>query len=106
MNNKMKIKKGDNVIVLAGKDKGKTGQVIKAMPTDRKLVVSGVNEVKKHTKPTRTSEGGIVVKSMPIHVSNVAFYDEKNKKASRVGYKVLKDGTKKRLVKTSGEVIE
>lgn len=101
----MKIKKGDTVVILAGKSKGKTGQVIKAIPTDMKVVVAGCNTVKCHRKPTQESPGGIVEKEMPIHVSNVALIDPKTKKATRVGYKVEKDGTKKRIAKRSGSEV-
>jgi large subunit ribosomal protein L24 len=103
--NKMKIRKGDKVIVTTGKDKGKVGQVLRAIPKDLKLVVAGINTVKKHTKPSRTSDGGIVLKEMPIHVSNVAHVDPKSGKATKVGFKVLKDGTKARVAKKSGEII-
>ncbi len=103
--NKMKLKKGDTVLVIAGKDKGKTGEIIKSFPQESKVLVSGVNEVKKHQKPSRASEGGIVVKSMPIHISNVSFYDKKAEKASRVGYKTLDNGEKKRFAKKTGEII-
>lgn len=102
MNNKMKIKKGDKVIILTGKSKGKTGEVIKAMPKDLKVIVSGCNMVKKHQRPTQEGPGGIIEKEMPIHVSNVALVDPKTNKATRVGYKVEKDGTKKRVAKRSG----
>ena len=99
---KMKIKKGDTVIVLTGKSKGKTGQVLKAMPKDDKVIVAGCNTVKKHQKPTQEGPGGIFEKEMPIHVSNVALIDPKSSKPTRVGYKIEKDGTKKRIAKRSG----
>lgn len=102
---KMKIRKGDQVIVTTGKDKGKTGKVLRALPKDMKVVVAGVNTVKRHTKPSRTSDGGVVVKEMPIHVSNVAHMDPKSGKATKVGIKILKDGTKARVAKKSGEMI-
>ena len=102
---KMKIRKGDQVIVTAGKDKGKTGTVLRAMPQDRKVLVAGINTVKKHTKPSRDSDGGILVKEMPIHVSNVAHVDPKSGKATKVGIKILKDGAKARVAKKSGEMI-
>ena len=101
----MKIKKGDQVIVITGRDKGKTGEVTKAMPKDSKVVVSGINLVKRHTKPTQENAGGIISKEMPIHVSNVALIDPKSGKATRVGIKVEKDGSKVRVAKKSGEVI-
>ncbi|MCT4574716.1 MAG: 50S ribosomal protein L24 [Alphaproteobacteria bacterium] len=101
-----KIKKGDNVIVLSGKDKGKTGEVVKSLPKDNKVIVAGVNMVKKHVKPSPMSAGGIVEKEMAIDVSNVAIIDPKTKKPTRVGFKVLKDGKKVRFAKKSGEVID
>ena len=100
----MKIKKGDQVIVITGRDKGKTGEVIQAMPKDSKVVVRGINVVKRHTKPTQENAGGIVSKEQPIHVSNVALIDPKSGKATRVGIKV-ENGQKVRVAKKSGEVI-
>ncbi len=100
----MKIKKGDQVIVITGRDKGKTGEVIKAMPKDNKVVVQGINMVKRHTRPTQESTGGIISKESPIHVSNVALIDPKSGKATRVGFKV-ENGQKVRVAKRSGEVI-
>lgn len=105
MNKKFKLKRGDKVIVVAGKDKGKTGDIVKVLPLLDKVVVSGVNAVKKHTKPSKTSQGGIVSKNMPLHISNVAFLDAKTNKASRVGYKILENGEKKRVAKRSGEIV-
>ena len=103
---KMKIKKGDQVIVNTGKDKGKKGEVLKTMPDKSRVIVQGVNVVKKHTKPTQTSAGGIVEKELSIHVSNVAVADPKEDKPTRVGYKTLKDGKKVRVAKRSGETID
>ena len=100
----MKIKKGDQVIVITGRDKGKTGEVIQAMPKDSKVLVRGINLVKRHTKPTQENAGGIVSKEKPIHVSNVALIDPKSGKATRVGIKLDK-GQKVRIAKKSGEVI-
>ncbi len=100
----MKIKKGDQVIVITGRDKGKTGEVIKAMPKENKVVVQGINMVKRHTRPTQESAGGIISKESPIHVSNVALIDPKSGKATRVGFKV-ENGQKVRVAKRSGEVI-
>lgn len=100
----MKIKKGDQVIVITGRDKGKTGEVIKSMPKENKVIVQGINLVKRHTKPTQESAGGIVSKEAPIHVSNVALIDPKDGKATRVGFKV-ENGQKVRVSKRSGEVI-
>lgn len=103
--NKLKIKKGDQVVVLTGRDKGAKGEVIKVLPDVRRVVVQGVNLVTKHQKPTQVSPGGIQKKELPIHVSNVAFADPKSGEATRVGYKVLKDGKKVRVAKKSGETI-
>lgn len=100
----MRIKKGDQVIVITGRDKGKTGEVIKSMPKENKVIVQGINLVKRHTKPTQESAGGIVTKEAPIHVSNVALIDPKSGKATRVGFKI-ENGQKVRVAKRSGEVI-
>jgi len=102
---KFKLKKGDKAIVIAGKDKGKIGEILQVFPRNERVMVVGVGEVKKHTKPSKTGGGGIVKKNMPIHISNVAFYDEKSKKMSKVGYKILDTGEKKRTMKTSKEII-
>ena len=102
---KMKIKKGDKVIVIAGDDKGKTGEVLKAMPKLGKVIVQGVNLVKRHTKPSQTSAGGIITKEAPINVSNVAIVDPKTGKATKVGYKE-ENGKKVRFARKSGEVID
>ena len=101
---KMKIKKGDKVIVIAGDDKGKTGEVLKAMPKEGKVVVQGINLVKRHTKPSQTNPGGIVTKEAAIQVSNVAIVTADGK-ASKVGYKTV-DGLKKRVARKTGEVID
>ena len=101
---KMKIKKGDKVVILSGDDKGKTGEVLKAMPKESKVVVQGVNLVKRHTKPSQTTPGGIVTKEAAIHVSNVAIVTSEGK-ASKVGYKDTK-GTKVRIARKTGEVID
>ncbi|MDR2901563.1 MAG: 50S ribosomal protein L24 [Lactobacillales bacterium] len=100
-----KIKKGDQVIVISGDDKGKTGEVMKVMPKEAKVLVQGVNVVKRHTKPSQESAGGIVTKEKPIHISNVALIDKKTGKATRVGFKVEKAGHKVRVSKRSGDVI-
>ena len=102
----MKLKKGDKVIVTTGKDKGKTGEITTVFPKENKVIVGGLNMVKRHTKPSQESAGGIVSKEMPIHVSNVALVDPKTGKATRVGYKVEKDGHKVRVAKKSGEVVD
>ncbi len=101
-----KIKKGDKVIVLAGKDKGKTGEVLKAMPSASRVLVQGINLVKKHTKPTQSSKGGIESVEASLHISNVAHVDPKDSKATRIGFKTLKDGRKVREAKRSGEQID
>ncbi len=104
---KMKIKKGDRVIVLTGKDKGAKGEVLKAIPEERRVIIQGVNVVKKHRKPTQMSpQGGIENIEKSIHVSNVALLDPKEDKPTRVGYKALKDGKKVRVAKRSGETVE
>jgi large subunit ribosomal protein L24 len=105
MNLKLKIKKGDQVVVLSGDDKGKTGEVVKAMPKEGRVVVQGVNLVKRHTKPSQRAAGGIVTKEAPIHVSNVALVDTKSGKGTKVGYKEV-DGRKVRFARKSGEVID
>jgi len=101
----MKIKKGDKVIVITGKDKGKTGEVTKAMPKENKVIVSGINMVKRHQKPSQENAGGVVSKEMPIHVSNVALVDPKSGKATRVAVRVEEGGRKVRVAKRSGDVI-
>ena len=103
---KLKIKKGDKVIVTTGKDRGKQGEVVRMIPTENRAVVRGVNLAKRHTKQTAAQEGGIVSKEMPIQVSNLALRDPKDGKPTRVGYKLLADGKKVRVAKRSGEVID
>ncbi|MBF0332896.1 MAG: 50S ribosomal protein L24 [Alphaproteobacteria bacterium] len=102
----MRVKKGDKVVILAGKDKGKRGEVLQALPAEQKVVVQGINIVKRHTKPTAVQPGGIVEKPAPIHVSNVAHVDPKDDAPTRVGYKVLEDGRKVRFARRSGEIID
>ena len=101
-----KIKKGDKVVILAGRDKGKTGEVLNVLPEDDKVVVSGINVVKRHTRPTQQDPGGIKEKEAAIHVSNVAIADPKTGEATRVGFKTNDDGKKVRFAKSSGEVID
>jgi large subunit ribosomal protein L24 len=101
-----KIKKGDKVVVLAGRDKGKAGEVLQVMPKDGRAVVRGVNMVKKHTKQSQNSEGGIISKEATIDLSNIAVADPKDGKATRVGFKVLDDGRKVRFAKRSGDLID
>lgn len=103
----MRIKKGDTVVVVAGKDKGKKGKVIQAMPTESRVIVENVNMVTKHKKPNqRVQQGGIVHQEAPINVSNVMILDPKDKVATRIGYKVLENGKKVRIAKKSGEVLD
>lgn len=101
-----KIKKGDRVIVTTGRDKGKKGEVLKVMPEGGRVLVSGVNMIKRHTKQSAREQGGIVSKEAPVHVSNVAHVDPKSGEATRVGFKFLTDGRKVRFAKKSGEVID
>ncbi|ALV29315.1 50S ribosomal protein L24 [Pannonibacter sp. Q-1] len=101
-----KIKKGDTVVVLAGRDKGKTGEVLQMLPTDNKALVRGINVVRRHQRQTQTQEAGIVAKEAPIHVSNLAVADPKDGKPTRVGFKVQEDGRKVRVAKRSGDLID
>ena len=102
---KFKIRKGDTVVVCSGRDKGKQGTVLSVVKDAGKLFVKGVNVVKRHTKQTQTSEGGIIEKELPIHISNVALVDPKDGSATKVGFKFLQDGTKVRYAKKSGETL-
>ncbi len=101
-----KIKKGDKVVVLTGRDKGKEGEVIEVRPSEGRILVRGVNVVKRHQRPSMSDQGGIVEKEAPLAVSNVAHLDPKDNKPTRVGFKVLDDGRKVRFAKRSGEVID
>ncbi|MCG8559936.1 MAG: 50S ribosomal protein L24 [Hyphomicrobiales bacterium] len=103
---KIKLRKGDHVVVLAGKDKGKGGEVIKIMPRENKALVQGVNTIRRHQKQTPNQEGGIVAREAAIHVSNLAIEDPKDGKPTRIGFKTLKDGRKVRFARRSGEVID
>ena len=100
-----KIRKGDRVIVLSGKDRGKRGEVLKVFPAEARAVVSGVNVVKRHQRQTTTQQGGIVTKELPIHLSKVAHFDPKSGKPTRVGFKTQADGTRVRIAKKTGEEI-
>jgi large subunit ribosomal protein L24 len=100
-----KIRKGDKVVVLAGKDKGRNGQVTQVMPKDGKAVVAGINMVRRHTKQSAQAEGGIISKEAPIQLSNLSMIDPKDGKPTRVGF-LMKDGKKVRVAKRSGEVID
>ena len=102
---KYKVRKGDEVIVLTGKDKGKSGEITQMLVSKERAVVQGVNLVKRHTKQTQTSEGGIITKEASIHISNLALKDPKTGKATKVGYKMNKDGSKTRVSRSSGEAI-
>jgi large subunit ribosomal protein L24 len=106
MATKLKVKKGDRVIVTTGRDKGKTGEILKVAPKDLRVTVQGVNLVKRHRRATQTSAGGIEEVEASIHVSNVAHVDPKTNAATRVGFKTLEDGRKVRFAKKSGEIID
>ncbi|MAH89154.1 MAG: 50S ribosomal protein L24 [Pelagibacterales bacterium] len=106
MQKKFKIRKGDKVIITAGKSKGIVGEVLKVLPNENKAMVRGANIVKRHTKPSQNSTGGIVEKEALLHISNIAYYDEKKQKASRIGFKILEDGRKVRISKLTSEVID
>ena len=101
-----KIKKGDRVVVTTGRDKGKTGEVRQVMPTEGRAIVAGVNLVRRHTRQTAQTEGGILSKESTIHLSNLAIVDPKSGKPTRVGFKILDDGRKVRVAKRSGEQID
>ncbi|MBN9308258.1 MAG: 50S ribosomal protein L24 [Devosia sp.] len=100
-----KIKKGDKVVVLAGKDKGKTGQVLQVIPSETRAVVQGLNLVRRHTKQTASQDAGIFTREAPIHLSNLAVADA-NGKPTRVGFKINADGTKVRVAKSTGDTID
>ena len=103
---KLKIKKGDRVVVLAGRDKGKRGEVLQVMPSENRALVQGVNLVRRHQKQSAQQEGGIVSKEAPIHLSNIAIEDPADGAPTRVGYKFMDDGRKVRFAKRSGEAID
>ncbi|MGD9613946.1 MAG: 50S ribosomal protein L24 [Alphaproteobacteria bacterium] len=103
---KLKIKKGDNVVVISGRDKGKRGQVLRVFPEENRLIVQNVHVARRHTRPRFGEPGGIVDKELTIHVSNVAHIDPQSSKPTRVGYRVLDDGRKVRIARRSGEVID
>ena len=102
----LKIKKGDHVVVLTGKDKGKHGEVLKVVPEENRAIVKGVAMIRRHQRQTATQDGGIISKEAAIHMSNLAIEDPKDGKPTRVGFKFLKDGRKVRFAKRSGEVID
>ena len=101
-----KIKKGDKVVVLTGRDKGKTGEVLQVMPKEERAIVRGINLVRRHQRQTAGQEGGIISKEAAIHLSNLAYADPKDGKPTRVGFKVLEDGRKVRFAKRSGDLID
>jgi large subunit ribosomal protein L24 len=101
-----KIKKGDKVVILTGRDKGRSGEVVQVMPKEERALVRGVNLVKRHQKQTMSQEGGIISKEAPVHLSNLAIVDPKDGKPTRVGFKVLDDGRKVRFAKRSGDLID
>ena len=103
---KLKIKKGDTVVMMTGRDKGKSGEVVSVMPKELRAVVRGINVVKKHQKQSASQEGGIISKELPVHLSNLALRDPKDGKPTRVGFKFLEDGRKVRFAKRSGDLID
>jgi large subunit ribosomal protein L24 len=105
MNNKIKLKKGDEVIVLAGKDKGKTGKISIVKPQLNKAIVAGINKVKKHQKPDNNQAGGIIEKEMPIQISNLAFYDPTSKKGMKLGFKINEKKEKIRIIRSTGKEV-
>jgi len=106
MANKLKIKKGDRVKVITGRSKGKVGDVLRVIAAEQRVVVSGVNMIKRHTKPNRNEAGGIIEREAAIHVSNVALLDPKTDKPTKIGFKFLEDGRKVRFARGSGETID
>lgn len=101
-----KLKKGDTVVVLTGRDKGKTGEIVQMFPDDNKALVRGVNVVRRHTRQSAQSEGGIISKELPVQLSNLAIADPKDGKPTRVGFQIKEDGTKVRVAKRSGDLID
>ena len=106
MSSKLKIRKGDRVKVIAGRSKGKVGDVLRVLPTEQRVVVQGVNVIKRHTKPGRSDAGGIIEREAAIHVSNVALFNPATKKADRIGVKTLDDGRKVRVFKDNSEQVD
>ena len=106
MPKRFRLRKGDDVVVISGRDKGKTGSILRVIRSEDRVIVDGINMVKRHTRPSQSQPGGIVNKEAPIHISNVALADPKDGSATRVGYKFLEDGRKVRVAKQSGEVID
>lgn len=106
MAEKLRLKKGDEVVVLTGRDRGKTGEVTKMVLKKNQVIVQGVSVAKRHTAPSASNPGGIIDKEMPIDISNVALIDPKDRKPTKIGYRFLEDGRKVRFAKRSGEVID
>ncbi len=106
MAKKFRLRKGDEVVVISGRDKGKTGSILRVLSSQDRVIVDGINMVKRHTRPSQAQPGGIIDKEAPIHISNVAIADPKDGSATRIGYKFLEDGRKVRFSKRSGEVID
>ncbi|MGN7611622.1 50S ribosomal protein L24 [Magnetococcales bacterium HHB-1] len=103
---KTRLKKGDTVVVIAGKDRGKTGNILRVLPKKNRVLVEKVNMVRRHTKPTQDSQGGIISKESPIHISNVMMVDPSSGKGTRLGVKTLEDGRKVRVARRSGETLD
>ncbi|HXJ01717.1 MAG TPA: 50S ribosomal protein L24 [Micropepsaceae bacterium] len=101
-----KVRKGDRVVVTSGRDKGKSGEVLRVFPTDERVVVAGVNMVKRHQRQTQRAQGGIISKEAPLHLSKIAHVDPKTGSPTRIGFKVLEDGRRVRFAKKSGEVLD
>ncbi len=106
MARKFKIKKGDKVIAITGKDKGKTGEVLRVLRKEERVLVQGLNMIRRHQRPTQSSPGGIMDKEATLHISNVALIDPKGNQPTRVGYKVIEGGRKVRVARRSGEMID
>jgi len=106
MATRLKIRKGDRVVVTTGRDRGKTGEVLRILRKQNRAVVQGVNMVKRHQRPSQATGGGIVEKELAIHISNLAHIDPKDQKPTRIGFKILADGRKVRFAKRSGEIID
>jgi large subunit ribosomal protein L24 len=103
---KFKVKKGDRVVVITGRDRGKQGEVLRVVRKEDRLIVQGINMVKRHSRPAAGQPGGIIDKEAPIHISNVAHLDPSTNRPTRVGYKLLEDGRKVRVARRSGEVLD
>jgi len=101
-----KVRKGDRVVVTAGRDKGKSGEVLRVYPAEERVLVNGVNVVKRHQRQTAKAQGGIVSKESPIHLSKIAHVDPKTGSPTRIGFKILSDGRRVRFAKKSGEVLD